>query len=254
MEKKFDAKNRRFNIKRPKKAYKNLNFLNSPAARTIRILCEYTEPSARFAKYNIKNTVVFFGSARIRPEKQANSKLDLSRYYKDAVILSQRLTEWSLSLPEERQFVVCSGGGPGIMEAANLGASKAGGKSIGLNISLPFEQKPNPYISEELGFEFHYFFMRKLWFVHLAKCVLVFPGGFGTFDELFEVLTLEQTKKLPTRIPILMYGSEYWKKVVNFDIMLEEGVISKEDLDLFDFCDDTEKAFDYIKGKLSLVI
>lgn len=264
--------------KYPEKAYKNLEFLNSPAARTIRIMSEYTEPLTRFEKYGVKNTIVFFGSARIRPEKTAQAELreieklmdnsdtseelmeaksaaeailGMSRYYGEAAELAEILTSWSESLPEERQFAICSGGGPGIMEAANLGASRAGGKSIGLNISLPYEQKPNPYISESLGFEFHYFFMRKFWLVHLAEALVVFPGGFGTFDELFEVLTLEQTRKLPNRMPVLMYGSEYWRKAVNFDVMVEQGMIARSDLDLFKFADTPQEAFEHLKAKLA---
>jgi uncharacterized protein (TIGR00730 family) len=261
----------------PEKAYKNLEFLNGPAARTIRIMCEYTEPLTRFEKYGVRNTIVFFGSSVIRSEQVARkelreieeliadsnpseeligaksiaeAKLGMSRYYEEAVELSEILTEWSKSLIEERQFAICTGGGPGIMEAANLGASRAGGESIGLNISLPHEQKPNSYISENLGFEFHYFFMRKFWLVHLAKALIVFPGGFGTLDELFEVLTLEQTRKLPNRVPVLMYGSEYWRKVINFDVMVEQGMISRSDLDLFNFADTPQEAFEYLKTKL----
>jgi len=263
--------------KRTEKAYKNLDFLNSPDARTIRIMCEYTETLTRFEKYGVKNTVVFFGSARIRPERiarkelreieklivssnpteelmraqnTAEAKVEMSRYYDEAAELAEMLTEWSSSLSEEQRFVICSGGGPGIMEAANLGAARAGGESIGLNISLPQEQTPNPYISENLAFEFHYFFMRKFWFVHLAKALVVFPGGFGTLDELLEVLTLEQTRKLPNRVPVLMYGSEYWKKVMNFDVMVERGMIAQTDLDLFKFADTSQEAFEYLKMKL----
>ncbi len=263
--------------KRPEKAYKNLEFLNSPEARTIRIICEYTETLTRFEKYGVKNTVVFFGSARIRPERVAlaelrkvkqliadsnptdelmkthniaEAKLEMSRYYDEAAELAEMLTEWSKSLSEEQRFVICSGGGPGIMEGANLGATRAGGKSIGLNISLPQEQTPNPYISENLVFEFHYFFMRKFWLVHLAKALVVFPGGFGTLDELFELLTLEQTRKLPNRVPVLMYGSEYWKEVMNFDAMVERGMIAQTDLDLFKFADTPQEAFEYLKMKL----
>jgi len=264
--------------KRPEKAYKNLDFLNSSAARTIRIMCEYTEPLTRFQEHGVKNTVVFFGSARTLPAQAAQkefSKIEklmsdshlneelkeakgiaearqrMSRYYDEAAELAELLTKWSESLPEEQRFVICSGGGPGIMEASNLGASRAGGKSIGLNISLPYEQMPNPYISEELLFEFHYFFMRKFWLVHPAKALVAFPGGFGTFDELFEVLTLEQTRKLPSRIPVVIYGSEYWKKVIDFDFMVEQGVIDRADLDLFEFADTPHEAFEYIKGKLT---
>ena len=246
------------------KAYKNLEFLSSPSARTIRILCEYAEPLMRFEKYGVKNTIVFFGSARIQSrevarkelkriekliagsnpsedlmesKRIADAKLEMSRYYDEAAELAEMLARWSKSLPEDQQFVICSGGGPGIMEAANLGASRAFGESIGLNISLPYEQEPNPYISENLAFEFHYFFMRKFWFVHLAKALLVFPGGFGTFDELFEVLTLGQTQKLQNKVPVVMYGSEYWRNVVNFDAMVKQGMIDRADMELFEFVD-----------------
>lgn len=260
------------------KAYKNLEFLAGPAARTIRMMCEYTEPMTRFEKYGVKNTIVFFGSARIhsgnavrkelreveksiadsdssaelmKTKSALEARLKMSRYYDEAAELSEALTIWSKSLPQEKQFDICSGGGPGIMEAANLGASRAAGKSIGLNISLPFEQNPNPYISENLGFEFHYFFMRKFWFIHLAKVLIVFPGGFGTFDELFEVLTLQQTKKLPNKVPVVMYGSEYWKRAVDFDFMIEQGVIGQGDLDLFEFADTPQEALNCIKRKLT---
>ena len=266
------------NEKYPEKAYKNLEFLSSPAARTIRVMCEYTEPLTRFEKYGVKNTIVFFGSARIRSEQAvrerlaeinklmagsepgedlmkarnaAETQLKMSRYYEEAAELSQILIEWSKSLPEEKQFAICSGGGPGIMEAANLGACRAGGKSIGLNISLPYEQKPNPYISDNLTLEFHYFFMRKFWLVHLAEALIVFPGGFGTFDELFEVLTLEQTKKLPNRVPVVMYGSDYWKEIVNFDFMVEQGMIDQADLELFKFADTPQEAFGCLKARLA---
>ena len=260
------------------KAYKDLEFLSSPAARTIRMMCEYTEPLTRFEKHGVRNTIVFFGSARIRSGEAAqkelreieklmansnpgeelmearsvaDAKLGMARYYDEAVELAEILTKWSKSLPEERHFAVCSGGGPGIMEAANLGASRAGGKSIGLNISLPYEQKPNPYISENLGFEFHYFFMRKFWLVHLAKALIVFPGGFGTLDEVFEVLTLEQTRKLPNKMPVVMYGSKYWRSVVNFDAMVKQGMIDRADLDLFEFADTPQEAFECLKTKLA---
>ena len=263
---------------RPPKAYLNEDFLRSPDARLLRILAEYMQPLARFRAEHIRDTVVFFGSARSRsphearewkerverkiaeegtsPESdrdlvRAESALRLSRYYQDAVTLSRMVTEWSLSLPEVgRRFIVCSGGGPGMMEAANRGAQEAGGKSIGLNISIPFEQDPNPYISPELNFEFHYFFMRKYWFVYLAKALVVFPGGFGTLDELMEVLTLVQTKKLSKRLPIVMYGSEYWNDILNLDAMVKWGTIAPADLKLFKLYDTPEDAFQYLKSEL----
>ncbi len=269
----------------PIKSYKNLKFLNSPDARALRILAEYLEPLSRFRKYQIVDTIVFFGSARTKPMKEAKAKLReieakikdfeskgkpipqslieerkraeidlyMSRYYEDAVELARLITEWSKSLGDANghRFVVCSGGGPGIMEAANRGAAKAKGLSIGLNISLPYEQKPNPYISDELIFEFHYFFMRKFWFVYLAKALVIFPGGYGTLDELFEVLTLLQTRKIKKKMIVLVYGSEYWRKIINFDAMVEHGVIDKDDLKLFKFVDSPIEAFEYLKNELT---
>ncbi len=242
---------------RPTKAYKNLDFLSSSEARTIRIMSEYTEPKSRFEKYGIKHTVVFFGSARIRPkqegsENEASGIASMSKYYEDAAELAEMATEWSKTLPEEQQFAICSGGGPGIMEAANLGASRAGGQSIGLNISLPHEQDPNPYISEHLGFEFHYFFMRKFWFVHLARALVVFPGGFGTLDEMFEVLTLMQTRKITHKVIVLMYSSEYWNKVLNLEFFAEKGMIDRDDLNLFHFVESPSQALDCLKNEICL--
>lgn len=265
----------------PNKAYENLHFLNSEAARNIRVLCEMTEPSLRFAEENIKDTIVLFGSARIMSveaarirleEAEANIKdpenlthneqraLRLARsavksapYYDMAVELAEELTSWSMSLnPDDQQrFIICSGGGPGIMEAANLGAHKAGGKSIGLGISLPFEQGINPYIQDSLKFEFHYFFVRKYWFVFLAKALVAFPGGFGTMDELFESLTLVQTGKIDQTPPIVLFGSEFWKSLFNFDLLVEWGTISPKDLNLFKFVDTVQEARDHIIQELT---
>jgi uncharacterized protein (TIGR00730 family) len=219
-------------------AYKNHEFLDSPAARPLRILSEYLEPFDHFRREKVRDTVVFFGSARITEDGP------LGAYYKDARELARRVTEWSDALTSTTsRFVVCSGGGPGIMEAANRGAADAGGKTIGLNIGLPFEQFPNPYITPELNFEFHYFFMRKFWFAYLSKAMVIFPGGFGSMDELFEVLTLVQTRKLAKKIIIVLYGSRFWKEVVNFEALARHGTISPEDLELFQFADDTESAF-----------
>lgn len=260
----------------PLKAYKNLDFLNSDAARNIRVLCEMTEPGLRFAEEKIEDTIVLFGSARTKPmalaEKElaavqatikdpdnltAEEKRSLHQavcavksapYYDAAVQLSESLTKWSMSLPEkhQRRFLVCSGGGPGIMEAANRGADNVGGKSVGLGISLPFEQGVNEYIPEDLKFEFHYFFVRKYWFVRLAKALVAFPGGFGTMDELFETLTLVQTKKIEKVPPIVLFGSEFWNDVLNFDALVEWGTISPEDVKLFKIVDTVEEAHDYI--------
>lgn len=263
-----------------KKAYNNYDFLNSPDARNIRVLAELTEPHSRFRKYNVRNTVVFFGSARTLPRetalkrlkeittlltqtKNASRKLKLdyeyakrdlllSRYYEDAVKLSEKLTLWFKELKNApKNFVICSGGGPGIMEAANRGAKNVKGTSIGLNISLPTEQHPNPYQSKELAFEFHYFFIRKFWFFYPAKALIVFPGGYGTFDELFELLTLVQTNKSKKYMPIVLYGREYWEKVINFNEMVKWGMISAQDLNLFKICDDVTGAVNYLKSELT---
>ena len=227
-------------------AYKNESFLDSPDARELRILSEYLQPLAHFRDEKIHDTIVFFGSARL------GENGPLRRYYRDARELARLVTQWSDSLPNEsRRFVVCTGGGPGIMEAANRGAMDAGGKSIGLNIGLPFEQWPNPYITPDLSFEFHYFFMRKFWFAYPAKAMVIFPGGFGTMDEFFEVLTLAQTQKLESKIILLLYGAEYWSEVVNFDALVRHGMISPEDLDLFSVADDPERAFSILQNGLT---
>lgn len=265
----------------PNKAYENLHFLNSEPARNIRVLCEMTEPALRFAQEKIEDTIVLFGSARIismeaakirleetkasikDPENMTNrekralhlaeSSFKSAPYYDKAVELAEELTSWSMNLDveDQRRFVICSGGGPGIMEAANLGAHNAGGKSIGLGISLPFEQGINPYVQDNLKFEFHYFFVRKYWFVLLAKALVAFPGGFGTMDELFESLTLIQTKKISKAPPIVLFGSEFWESLFNFDLLVEWGTISKEDLHLFKIVDTVKDARDYIIEELT---
>jgi hypothetical protein len=262
----------------PEKAYRNFEFLNSPGGRTIRMLAEFLEPQARFRSAGVRDTIVFFGSARIKPRAEARLQLkkiersikqanrsskkllallqeakvqyNMSRYYEETVELSRLLTSWSKTLRTPNRFVICSGGGPGIMEAANKGARLAHGKSIGMNISLPFEQFSNRYITPELSFEFHYFFMRKFWFMYLAKALVVFPGGFGTLDELMEVLTLLQTQKIKKKMSVVMYGSEYWKKVINFDEMVKHDVITVEDLKLFKMLDNPRDAFDYLRRSL----
>jgi uncharacterized protein (TIGR00730 family) len=260
------------------KAYRNIEFLNSPDARVIRLISEFLEPARRFKRLGIRDTIVFFGSARVLPKSEAlarvkalteqqrgkssvdkkltaaieDAKTDLamSRYYEDAVELSKLVTQWSKRFTQQNRLVVCSGGGPGIMEAANKGAKLAKGRSIGMNISLPFEQFSNPYIPDELNFEFHYFFMRKLWFVYLAKALVMFPGGFGTFDELFEVLTLLQTRKLKKKVTVVLYGKEHWVKTVNFENLVRLRLISPEDLNLFKFADTPEEAFDILTRDL----
>lgn len=231
----------------PKIAYLDESFMGGEAARPLRILAEYLEPLEAFRIQKIQDTVVFFGSARAR-EGGA-----LSRYYSEARELARLITEWSMSLTTPaNQFVVCSGGGGGIMEAANRGAADAGGRSIGLNISLPMEQRPNAYITPGLGFEFHYFFMRKLWFAHLARALVVFPGGFGTLDELTELLTLAQTRKLKRQIPILLYGESYWNEIINFRALVRHGVISEADMNLFSFVDDPLAALNQLQEKLQV--
>ena len=256
-------------------AYQNEPFLNSPDGRILRLLSEYSEPLSRFRREQIQDTVVFFGSARIHSGANASSRLtevraqvsagqqaedvkraeaavDMARYYEDARRLARLLTEWSTQIPAKRhRFVVTTGGGPGIMEAANLGAHEAGGKTIGLNINLPFEQYPNPYITPSLNFEFHYFFMRKFWFAYLAKGLVIFPGGFGTLDEFFEIVTLAQTEKLAKKIVIVMYGSAYWKKIVNFEAMADAGMIAPADLDLFKMSDSPDESFEFLKEGLT---
>ena len=245
----------------PPKAYENLEFLHSSDARIIRILSEYLEPRRQLRVQGVRNTVVFFGSARIPapedleglPKGHPTTKglHRLNAYYEDARELSQRLTEWSTTLPPQERFMVCSGGGPGIMEAANRGAADAGGKSVGLGISLPFEQGLNPYVPRELGFEFHYFFMRKWWFVTPALALVIFPGGFGTFDELLELLTLMQTRKIRRRVAVVIYGREYWNDVVNFEALVEWGAISRDDLNLFEFADDPDEAFGILQTRFA---
>jgi len=272
-------------------AYENSKFLNSPDARILRIMAEYQEPLSRFRRERIQDTVVFFGSARFRaldvaaanfellantgsteraPEQPAplqeiergqatgarlrlaGAAIEMAAYYEDARILANKLATWSKSLPGPRhRFVVTSGGGPGIMEAANRGAYEAGAKTIGLNIKLPFEQLPNPYITPSLNFDFHYFFMRKYWFAYLAKALVIFPGGFGTLDEMFELLTLAQTNKLAKKITTVIYGSPYWKSVINLDVLAEKGAIAHADLNLFRFADTPEEAFEILKEDLT---
>jgi uncharacterized protein (TIGR00730 family) len=264
----------------PKKAYKNLDFLTAPEGRIVRVLSEFMEPAARFGKRHVHNTIVFFGSARTLPREEAKGNLKtlerrvaqnerpsrtllqdyerakrdlaMSRYYEDAVELAEKLTRWSLGLRDKRKrFLICSGGGGGIMEAANRGAKKAGGTSIGLNISLPMEQSPNRYQSRDLSFEFHYFFIRKFWFFYLAKALVAFPGGFGTMDEMFELLTLVQTRKTKKYMPIIVYGKDYWDRILDFDALVETGTIGEEDLDIFRFFDDVDSAFEYLKKELT---
>jgi uncharacterized protein (TIGR00730 family) len=221
----------------PVLAYRDQDFLDSDDARPLRIIAEYLAPLRALREQQIRDTIVFFGSARIGPTGP------LGRYYAEARELARAITAWSMALPEgPHRRIVCSGGGPGIMEAANRGARDAGGRTIGFNIGLPKEQRPNPYITPGLSFEFHYFFMRKLWFAHTASALVAFPGGFGTLDEMFEILTLQQTAKLDRKIVMLLYGSDYWREIVNFDALVRHGTISREDLGLFTFVDDPQTA------------
>jgi len=263
-------------MRRAPLAYENEQFLSSPDGRILRILSEYVEPLARFRREQIQDTVVFFGSARFHSRsvtqqnlaaldqgqfsgseqhtrrKRAMAAVDMARYYEDARRLAFLLSQWSVQIPaRRRRFVVTTGGGPGIMEAANLGAKEAGAKTVGLNIHLPMEQSPNPYITSSLNFEFHYFFMRKFWFAYLAKALVIFPGGFGTLDELFEILTLAQTQKLAKKILVVIYGKEYWKRIVNFNAMMEDGTIAPEDLELFKFVDSPEEGFEFLRDGLT---
>jgi len=241
---------------RAEKAYKNLDFLRSREARSIRILSEYLEPEKRLKAEKVKHTVVFFGSARVRPETPQGQNQNTHKYYWAAEEFAFKLANFSKELGENGDsFSICTGGGPGIMEAANRGANRANAKNIGLNISLPHEQNPNEYISPELNFEFHYFFMRKLWFLYQAKALVVFPGGFGTMDELFETLTLVQTGKLEKQnIPILLYDESFWKDLVNFDKFVKYGLISPKDLDLFHYFSTPEEGLEILKPKLKAAI
>ncbi|HXM93230.1 MAG TPA: TIGR00730 family Rossman fold protein [Candidatus Dormibacteraeota bacterium] len=265
----------------PKAPHEDLKFLQSTPARPLRILAEYIHPYAQLRKEGIADTIVMFGSARIESRevtearytrlkmlaiskilaadrskhraaiRRAKSLLEMSRYYEEARELSRRITAWALTLGSKpRRFVICSGGGPGIMEAANRGAFEAGGKSIGLSIELPHEQFANPYISPELSFNFHYFFMRKLWFAQIAKALIVFPGGFGTMDELCEMLTLLQTGKLAKQNLILIYGRKYWDEVLNWKAMVNWGTINEDEFKMLQFADTVEEAFDQIRTGL----
>jgi uncharacterized protein (TIGR00730 family) len=231
----------------PLLAYHDPAFLDSDEGRPIRIVSEYLAPMRAFSDADVSATIVFFGSARARAGGV------LGRYVAEATELARLVTEWGRTA-EGECLVVCSGGGPGIMEAANRGAALAGGRSVGLNIGLPHEQRPNPYITPGLSFEFHYFFMRKLWFAHLARALVAFPGGFGTFDELFEILTLAQTQKLDRALPVLLYGSDYWREVVNFEALVRHGVIDREDLALFEFVDDPATALARLKQRITLEV
>ena len=270
---------RKYEQRLPLRAYKNPRFLNSKDARPIRILSEFLEPLSRFHYFGVKDIIVFFGSARIHSPAAARKRLaevvsklkkkkridyreseryrkakiavEMSSYYKDAAELAFLMTKWSASLKEKNRFVVATGGGPGIMEAANKGASLAGGRSVGLNIGLPLEQFPNKYISPELNFEFHYFFMRKYWFMYLGKALVAFPGGFGTLDELMELLTLLQTKKIKKKMTVILYGTKFWEHILNLGQLRDYGMIGEEDFKLFKFADTPDEAFHLLKNGLT---
>jgi len=254
--------------RRAVEAYLNESFLGSASARPLRILSEYLEPKSRFDHYRIADTVVFMGSARLISREQAEAelkeaerdgndvergrqRLEMSRYYEAARELARQVTDWSKALgDQERRFVVCTGGGPGIMEAANRGASEAKGMNVGLTISIPIEEFDNRYTTRELSFHFHYFFMRKFWFAYLAKALIVFPGGFGTLDELFEVLTLLQTRKMSKHLLVVLFGTQYWNEVINFEALIRHGTINREDLKLFHRTDSVDEAFEIITRHL----
>ena len=230
-------------MKRRTKAYHDTEFINSKDARALRILAEYLEPKSCFEAHGLEDTIVFYGSARTKPD---------SKYYEAARQLAFRLTQWSKALDsKERRFVVTTGGGPGIMEAANKGASEAKGLTAGIGISIPIEQTDNEYITRGLSFHFHYFFMRKFWFAYLAKAMIAFPGGFGTMDELFETLTLVQTKKMKKPMPIVLFGTEYWNDVINFDALVRHGTISAGDVNLFYRTDSVDEAFNWVVAQLT---
>ena len=250
------------------KAYQDPGFLNSKAARALRILSEYLEPKSRFDHHKVDDTIVFMGSARIKSREsaeesvrkaksekdreRAQTALRMSAYYEAASELASRLTKWSKELDRvERRFVVCTGGGPGIMEAANRGAAEARGLNVGLTISIPAEEFDNPYVTRELSFHFHYFFMRKFWFAYLAKAVIVFPGGYGTLDELFELLTLVQTHKMRKPMPIVLFGTEYWREVIDFDALARHGTIDAADIELVHRTDSVDDAYEWIVAQLA---
>ena len=254
------------------KAYRNEAFLNSRDGRALRILAEYLEPKSRFEHDNIDDTVVFMGSARTLSRERAEAALKkaeadgqsdselaaaqmalkMSVYYEAARTLAHRLTDWSKALDSiEKRFVVCTGGGPGIMEAANRGAAEARGVNVGLTISLPMEEFDNPYITHGMAFHFHYFFMRKFWFYYLAKAVIVMPGGYGTLDELFELLTLVQTHKMRKPMPIVLFGTEYWREVINFDALVKHGMINAADVSLVYRTDSVDEAYDFLVKHLT---
>ncbi len=266
-------------IDRAKKAYENEQFIHSDEGRTLRIISEYWHPTHVFNKHNVDGTIVFFGSARILSEDEFQLKMGnlndnlvaadeadkekiqleidnlkrrqpMTKIYADTVEMSERIARWSQEREPEKRYYIMTGGGPGAMEAANRGAYRAKAPSIGLNISLPFEQYPNQYMSPEFNFEFHYFFTRKYWFIDQAKAIIVVPGGMGTLDEMFEILTLVQTGKVQKKLPIVLYKEEFWKNLINFDYLMEQGMINAQDLDIFTYCNTPDEVFEYVTKKI----
>ena len=237
----------------PLRAFENPEFMRSPDARSIRILSEYLDPLAKLKREKVNSTILFLGSARANLGPKSGP---LTGYYRDAEELSYLLARWAIKLkPKGKNFVICTGAGPGIMEAANRGARRAGGKSLGLNISIPEAQHPNPYVSPDLSFLFHYFFMRKFWLISPAKAVIAFPGGFGTLDELFETLTLVQTGKIDRReLVVVLYGEEYWRKVIHFGALVENGAVTPGDLQIFSFVSSPQAAFRLLKKRLTAML
>ena len=222
--------------------YYDKKFLGGKSGRPIRLLSEYLSPLESFKKHSIESTVVLFGSARIRD----NNDNKINKYFNKAKELAFKVTKWNIENFSSKKYIITSGGGPGIMEAANQGANEAGGKTIGLGISLPFEQTNNKWITKGLNFVYHYFFMRKFWFIYLTKGIVIFPGGGGTLDEFFEIFTLLQTKKISRKIPIVLFGKDFWEGLIDWDRLVANKLISKEDLDLFIILDSVDETFDYL--------
>lgn len=271
-------------IMRADKAYNNREFLHSRDGRIIRIISEYLYPEQYFRKYGIVGTIVFYGSARtlskeefnirikglndklskaisddekssfLMQKKKLENSFKMTEIYEESVELAEMLAKWGMKQRKDKELLICTGGGPGMMEAANRGAKRAGAKSIGLNISLPFEQFPNNYITPDLNFEFHYFFMRKFWFTYYTKAIIGMPGGFGTLDEMMEILTLIQTRKVTKKIPIILYNEDFWRKLINFEFLVESGMISEQDLNLFKYANSPKEAFDYLTNEIEIEI
>ena len=238
----------------PEEYYRDPEFLQSLEGRTLRILSEYLGPMTTLDKHKVNSTILFLGSSKADP---ADPESALYNYYWEVEELAYLLAKWAISLkkPKGKDFVVCTGGGPGMMEAANRGAARAGGKTIGMNIALPQVQEANPYITPELSFTFHYFFMRKFWLVYKARAVVICPGGYGTLDEFFEIITLLQTSKISKKeMTVVLYGEDYWNQVIKFDSLVRMRAISAEDLGLFKFCSSPREAFQYLKRRFAATL